>query len=223
MSAMEEEEIRSRPVFSLVPLARILAGQRHVPVVYFAQMAPAQGSEIVKIGTSMNLRSRMRDLYVPLENVLAIVPGDREVETGYHRLFAEYQVSYRQRELFRLEGRLKRFLGSQTEGVREGLPASAPTQPAPALAPLVLVPDLAAPMTLLEIVRVFILPNCGNEEQKRFRAKLHSDRHRSDRGELPEGLRFPEPVQVEGPKRTEKFAPLAVIRFNNARRGVKAS
>lgn len=46
---------------------------------------------------------------------------------------------------------------------------------------------------------------------------LRMDRHRSDIGELPEGLRFPEPVRTEGQK--ELFDVAAVQAFDEQRRG----
>jgi hypothetical protein len=70
-----------------VPLARIMAGLEHPPVVYFARIAGG-----VKIGTSTNLAARMKSIYVPWRHVLLVVPGDREVEDAYHELFAPYQI-----------------------------------------------------------------------------------------------------------------------------------
>ena len=82
------------------------------------------------------------------------------------------------------------------------------------------VTDLSTPMSLLEIVRAFILPRGSAEEQKKLAQALRQDRHRSDRGELPDGLLFPEPAEIaEGGRQTELFVPLAVIEFNEARRG----
>ena len=82
------------------------------------------------------------------------------------------------------------------------------------------VTDLSTPMSLLEIVRAFILPRGGADEQKKLAQVLRQDRYRSDKGELPSGLRFPEPAEVaEDGRQTEMFVPLAVVEFNNARRG----
>ena len=86
------------------------------------------------------------------------------------------------------------------------------------------VTDLSTPMSLLEIVRAFILPHGSVEEQKKQAQALRQDRHRSDKGELPDGLLFPEPAEVaEDGRQTEKFVPLAVIEFNEARRGRKVA
>jgi hypothetical protein len=149
------------------------------------------------------------------------------MEAGYHSLFAEYQVSHKMREMFRLEGRLRCFLRTQAEGLSDGVP-STPLLVRPAAreeraAVAELVPDLAAPTSLLEIVRRFILPLGLPAEQGKYAQRLRQDRYRSDKGQLPDGLQFPEPAAVEGCRKTEKFVPLEVIRFNEARRGARAA
>ena len=47
---------------------------------------------------------------------------------------------------------------------------------------------------------------------------LRMDRHRSDRGELPGGLRFPEPIAEVTPGQTEQFWSSELAEFNAARR-----
>jgi len=118
----------------MVPLSRILAGQRHAPVVYFALM----GDGTVKIGTSENLAVRMRSLYVPLDDVLAVVPGGRETEDAFHKRFEKYQVhGGTRRELFRLEGRLERFLsGHPDEDEKDAAQPAPPPEPAPFSEPI---------------------------------------------------------------------------------------
>jgi hypothetical protein len=74
-------------------------------------------------------------------------------------------------------------------------------------------------MSLLEIVRAFILPRGTAEEQKKHVQMLRQDRYWSDKDELPGELKFPEPVVIDGQRQTEKFVPSAVIEFNGARRG----
>jgi len=49
------------------------------------------------------------------------------------------------------------------------------------------------------------------------REALHMDRHRSDRGELPEGLKFPEAAEKAG--QTERFWSAEITAFNAQRRG----
>ena len=89
-----------------IELGRIFAGRTHAPVVYFARVG-----DNVKIGTSTNLRGRMQLLYLLMEDVLAVVPGGRDVEAAYHKQFAEYRVQGPgRRELFRINGKLRLFL-----------------------------------------------------------------------------------------------------------------
>ena len=91
-----------------VELSRILTGREHAPVVYFARLG-----DNVKIGTSTNLKGRMRSFYLSLEDVLLVVPGGADVEDAYHKQFASSQVNGDgRRELFRLSGELLRFLSS---------------------------------------------------------------------------------------------------------------
>ncbi|HLI38765.1 MAG TPA: hypothetical protein VKV80_15705 [Streptosporangiaceae bacterium] len=82
--------------------------------------------------------------------------------------------------------------------------------------------DLGTPMSLLEITRTFLLPHGSQEEQKKLAQVLRQDRYRSDKGELPGSLAFPEPaaVAVDG-RQTELFIPSSVIEFNQARRGTR--
>ena len=48
---------------------------------------------------------------------------------------------------------------------------------------------------------------------------LRMDRHRSDRGELPPGLRFPEPLAEVGNGQAERFWSAEITAFNAQRRG----
>ena len=50
---------------------------------------------------------------------------------------------------------------------------------------------------------------------------LRMDRHRSDKGELPAGLRFPEPAGSDGPK--ELFWSSELASFNAMRRASRAA
>jgi len=94
-----------------VQLSRILAGQKHAPVVYFARIG-----DNVKIGTSTNLRARMRALYLSLDDVLALIPGGEDVEDACHRQFAESRhPDYARPELFCMSGPLSRYLHSLHE------------------------------------------------------------------------------------------------------------
>jgi hypothetical protein len=88
--------LSSRRCHRYAEVASILAGQPHGPVVYFARVG-----RNVKIGTSADLSARIRSFYLCLDDVLAVVPGDREVEALYHRRFRSYVVSDSRPELFR--------------------------------------------------------------------------------------------------------------------------
>lgn len=81
--------------------------------------------------------------------------------------------------------------------------------------------DTAIPMTLLSIVRIFLAPDAGDDDQKKLAAALKQDRQRHDRGALPPGLIFPGQVGTDG--QAELFLPHQVIKFNTARRGQPAA
>jgi hypothetical protein len=83
---------------------KILAGEPHGPVVYFARVG-----RNVKIGTTSNLRSRIRHLYLSLDDVLAVVPGGKAVEDLYHQRFSDTKAEDRP-ELFRPGLRLRLYL-----------------------------------------------------------------------------------------------------------------
>lgn len=85
---------------------RILAGEPHGPVVYFARIG-----RNVKIGTSGNLPARMLALYLSLDDVLAVVPGDKHMEAAYHHRFGRSRLEGDGRsELFRLDLWLRLYL-----------------------------------------------------------------------------------------------------------------
>lgn len=65
----------------------------------------------VKIGTTADLRSRMRALYVDHDPdlLLAIEPGNRQVETSRHAQFRDERV-YFNRELFNPSRRLLQYI-----------------------------------------------------------------------------------------------------------------
>ena len=77
----------------------LLQSGKHAPVVYFVRIG-----QCVKIGTTTNLRQRVRSFYLGVEDVLAIEPGDSQLETAHHQRFRNSRVTddYRD-ELFRLD------------------------------------------------------------------------------------------------------------------------
>lgn len=85
---------------------RLLACEQHEPVVYFVRVG-----KNVKIGTSRKLRQRMQEIYAGPEAILAVVPGDRYVETAFHDRFQMSRIKVDGRsELFRLDVPLRLFL-----------------------------------------------------------------------------------------------------------------
>jgi hypothetical protein len=105
-----------------IELSRILAGDSHLPVVYFVKMG-----DNVKIGTSTSLKARLRSFYLSFDDVLLLLPGGEDVEDACHKRFAAAQVTDDDREeLFRLDDSLMFFLGlwrgPSKRAVRAGLP-----------------------------------------------------------------------------------------------------
>jgi T5orf172 domain len=184
---------RGGPNFGIIELHRILAGQSHAPVVYFARVG-----EYIKIGTTTNLKSRMRSIYVPLEDVLALIPGGREVERVYHEKFAVSRVADdSRRELFRVDWRLRSFLGLDRPDREE---------------PPVISDSRGEPITLAEAVDGGYAPGATVPA-------LRQDRYLSDKDQLPDGLKFPEPVAEVRNGQAERFWSAEIAAFNEARRG----
>lgn len=77
-------------------------GDAEHPVVYYVRRG-----KYVKIGTTTNLRQRMRDL-MP-DEVLAIEPGGRVLEARLHEHFARIRFS-RDREYFKLTDELQEHI-----------------------------------------------------------------------------------------------------------------
>jgi hypothetical protein len=87
-----------------IDLARIIAGLPHSPLVYFLRTG-----NMVKIGTSTRLLTRVNDLSLSLADVTLVVPGGEDVERAYHARFARQRVRDR-REWFWISGPLLTFL-----------------------------------------------------------------------------------------------------------------
>lgn len=100
LSEPEGETVSQDREIAGIELGRMLAGERHSPVVYFVWCAGA-----VKIGTTTRLRTRIAALYLRLSDVILIVPGGREVERAYHDRLRQHQIREPgRRELFSLDG-----------------------------------------------------------------------------------------------------------------------
>lgn len=183
-----------------VQLNRIAAGETHAPVVYFLAVHYRK-QPAVKIGTSTRLKVRVKGVSygATLRDVLLVIPGGHNVETAYHRRFAEYQL---EGELFRLEGDLKAFVGAAGE------PLPLEPNPEPVNKPIVAGWNVEG-MGLSDIVAAGLVSATVKA--------LRMDRHRSDLGELPDDLKFPEPVGLDGQK--ELFDIAAIQAFDELRRG----
>lgn len=190
-----------------IQLGRILAGQTHAPVVYFMSLY-FRDSRAVKIGTSTRLGKRVGNITygATLSDVLLLVSGDRDVEHAYHQRFREHQI---QGEVFRRAGDLAAFLANPPwSAPTSGVPARPMPEPEP-FGPIA--DPRGIPVSLSEAVRHGYAPG----------ATLHAlqmDRHRSNCGELPEGLMFPEPAGMRD-RKTQLFWPAELSEFNMARRG----
>lgn len=75
-------------------------------VVYYLRLREG----VIKIGYSGNLETRISNLHVPDEAVLAAEPGGREVEADRHRQFAAVRVGGRSREHFADGGELAEWI-----------------------------------------------------------------------------------------------------------------
>lgn len=80
---------------------------KHAPIVYFIR----NGNRI-KIGTTTELKRRIRTLALRPENVALLVNGDQRVERGYHKQFAEHRIG--NTEWFAYEGALTDYVHNET-------------------------------------------------------------------------------------------------------------
>ena len=74
--------------------------------VYYLMVGPST----VKIGTTVNLAQRIKQLRTDLQYVVALEPGSHTLETQRHREFAVERIG--RRENFRLSDRLKAHIES---------------------------------------------------------------------------------------------------------------
>lgn len=80
---------------------------KHAPLVYFI----ANGNRM-KIGTTTELKRRIRTLALRPDNVVLLVDGDRRRERAYHQQFAHLRVG--RTEWFAYEGALADYVHAQT-------------------------------------------------------------------------------------------------------------
>lgn len=104
LSLLFRHDARTRAKDLAVMARNSESSGNHDPLVYFVR-----NGSLVKIGTTVNLKKRMRKLSMSMANVLRTEPGGQEVERSFHQRFADYREG--NREWFRLEGALAEFLG----------------------------------------------------------------------------------------------------------------
>ncbi|MFD9248487.1 GIY-YIG nuclease family protein [Streptomyces bottropensis] len=80
---------------------------KHAPLVYFIR-----NGNRMKIGTTTELKRRIRTLALRPENVALLVNGDRRREREYHKQFAEHRIGTS--EWFAYEGTLADHVHAQT-------------------------------------------------------------------------------------------------------------
>jgi hypothetical protein len=80
---------------------------KHAPLVYFIR-----NGNRMKIGTTTDLKRRIRTLALRPENVALLVDGDQRREREYHKQFADLRVG--NTEWFAYEGALAAYVDNQT-------------------------------------------------------------------------------------------------------------
>lgn len=99
-----DEVHRTEPQFTL-PVPEVDPDFRNISTVYVVRSL-----DYVKIGTSRNVRTRLRGLigHTPFEiELIAVFRGGRKLEKELHVYFDEY---HHRDEWFRLEGRLQNWV-----------------------------------------------------------------------------------------------------------------
>lgn len=85
---------------------------KHAPLVYFIR----NGNRL-KIGTSTELKRRIRTLALRPENVVLLVSGGQDIERAFHRQFADLRIG--NTEWFAYEGALVDFVNTENHRIRE--------------------------------------------------------------------------------------------------------
>jgi hypothetical protein len=83
---------------------------KHAPLVYFVR----NGNRI-KIGTTVELKRRIRTLALRPENVALLVDGDQRRERQFHKQFAEHRIGTT--EWFAYEGTLANYVHDQADRI----------------------------------------------------------------------------------------------------------
>ncbi|HEY6114863.1 MAG TPA: GIY-YIG nuclease family protein [Candidatus Dormibacteraeota bacterium] len=85
---------------------------KHAPLVYFIR-----NGNRMKIGTTTELKRRIRTLALRQENVALLVNGDQRREREFHKQFAEHRIG--RTEWFAYEGTLADYVHEQTKRVAQ--------------------------------------------------------------------------------------------------------
>jgi hypothetical protein len=83
---------------------------KHAPLVYFIR-----NGNRMKIGTTTELKRRIRTLALRAENVTLLIDGDQRRERAYHKQFAEHRIG--NTEWFAYEGTLTDYVHGQTDRI----------------------------------------------------------------------------------------------------------
>jgi hypothetical protein len=90
----------------------VVPSRKHSPLVYFIR----NGNRL-KIGTSTELKRRIRTLALRAENVVLLVNGGQDIERAFHRQFADLRIG--NTEWFAYEGALVDFVTTENHRIRE--------------------------------------------------------------------------------------------------------
>lgn len=86
---------------------------KHAPYVYFIR-----NGNRMKIGTTTELKRRIRTLALRAENIALLFEGDQRREREFHKQFAEHRIG--NTEWFAYEGALAEFVHERTALIAEG-------------------------------------------------------------------------------------------------------
>ena len=89
-----------------------IPARKHAPLVYFIR----NGNRL-KIGTTSELKRRIRTLSLRPENVALLVNGGQDIERAFHRQFADLRIG--NTEWFAYEGALVEFVTTENHRIRK--------------------------------------------------------------------------------------------------------
>jgi hypothetical protein len=89
-----------------------IPARKHSPLVYFIR----NGNRL-KIGTTGELKRRIRTLALRAENIVLLVDGGQDIERAFHRQFADLRIG--NTEWFAYDGALVDFVTTENHRIRE--------------------------------------------------------------------------------------------------------